>query len=141
MKCPRGVYRDNQRGLALVTMLVLLAFLTMMIASVVKGNLVRRRYLQVRFNSTIALCLAESGVSEAAQALAGTQAGSASGRIGQGTFEVEWRPVTSETGVYEIISTGIACHDDPTSPRKRVTVRVRRDRLTKRLSVLSWRVE
>ena len=134
----------GQRGLALLATLSLLVFLAMMINTVLRGNVTRRRYLQARQDSMVALCLAEAGVHEALHALgSNTVRASLRRPIRQGTFNVEWHPEKSTIDTYRILSTGTTYRDDPTSACKRITVRVhvRRRGSAPDLRVLSWRIE
>jgi len=142
----------NRRGIALIATLALLIFLAAMMGAVFRANITQRRYLNVRQDSMAALCLAESGVQEALQALASNRVLSeAEGKpeeslrraVGDGSFHAKRSPVPSAANVYEITSTGIAHPGDPVSPRKTIKVRVQVQRAgtSVGLRVLSWQQE
>ena len=144
MKRLREKARDHQRGLALVATLVLLMFLASMIAAVLKGNLNRRRYIEVRQDNIVALCLAEAGLHEALHTLAASPAAaSLHGGNEQGVFDVECRIDGSAPDAYEIVSIGQAHRREEVSAGRtiRACVEVLPEGSTPRLRTLSWSAE
>jgi len=111
--------------MALLATLCLFTFLTAMITAVLKGNAVRRRYLSARRDYVSARNLAESGIHEALQRIAGGGGASSVHRaVGMGGYRTEWRRLARDPRVYEIVSVGVAREGDPASPRKAVQARV-----------------
>jgi hypothetical protein len=115
----------RRRGIALVATLVLMTFVSLMIAEVMRGNLAQRRYLRVRRSETVALGLAESGVAEALRAIArqGGENKIETDLSVSRKFRVEWREDRPGSRTWEIRSVGINDTEDLVPARRIVKVR------------------
>jgi Tfp pilus assembly protein PilX len=131
---------DNKRrqGTALIATLVLMIFLSLMIAVVIRGNLVQSKYLRFRRSQAAALSLAESGVAEALRAIA-LQSGRSEIEAtlsAERGFRVKWREERTGTHVYVIRSVGT---DDTLALVARRAVEVRAEaRAGQPARILSW---
>ena len=141
----RANLHSGRRAVALIATLMLMTFLTGMIAAVMMGNATARAFVRSRQDGITALCLAESGAQEALRALAAKTDAVASLQrtVGKGAFRVEWRADKAGPDTYEVVSVGVARAEDPSSARKRVRVRaeVRPSLGAGEVHVLSWRAE
>ena len=115
-------HRSRAReAFATISVLVMLTFLTMMVAVVMLENGGARRHLRMRQHNAEALSLAESGAQEALHTLA---AAPAVRGLGQGKFTLTWSSLPTSPGVYALTSVGTARSADPASERRTVRVRV-----------------
>ncbi len=99
--------QSSTRGLASILALVTLSVLTLILASVLQHNALRRGELKREREAAAALSLADSGVDEALHRLAASPEG---GRVtrttDRGGYEAVWRPLRETPGTYEIVSRG-----------------------------------
>lgn len=130
----------RQRGLALLSTMALMLFLTAMAVVVVRDNAVRRGHIRARQDHATALALAEAGVQQALHALAAGKPAVIDGAVGRGRYHAE-AVAEPEAAVYLITATGNARPDMPNALPKRLTVRARitRDGGRPSVRVLSWK--